>query len=160
MAKAMHYDVPPLAKPEAAREELDQLLENLHDTGILRFLNDFLNASPQVSEILLRGLNTEESRNAVQNLSLLLMSLGRVPPERFSAVTRALTDGLDDMEQAADDQKQEAPGVVGFYKLLHDEQLWQGLSPVIAGVKGFSRRLHEAPEKPAAKRNDGAGASS
>jgi uncharacterized protein YjgD (DUF1641 family) len=153
MAERLNYTVPEQPKPDTARQELEQLIENLSATGVLRFANDFLKASPEVSEILLRGVNTEESRNAVQNLSLLLMALGRIPPERMAAITRAVTEGLDSMEQAATKNASEsAPGIVGLYHLLQDDELWAGLRPMLAGIRGFSGPIHEPPEKPAAKR--------
>lgn len=158
MAKAIHYEVPPFRETHTAREELDRLVENLHDQGILRFLNDFLCASPEVSQILMKGLNTEESRNAVQNLSLIAMALGRISPEQFALFTRAVIEGLKRMEEAAGDgKKKDAPGLMGVYRLLHDDKLWQGLRPIIAGVKGFSGPLHEPPEKPVVKRYDRSG---
>ena len=81
------------------------------------------------------------------------MALGRLPPERVAAITRAFTEGLDEMEEAASRESDEhAPGLFGFYRLLHDKQLWEGLRPLLAGLKGFSERIHEPPEKPAAKR--------
>lgn len=154
MAKAMHYEVPKPPKPDAAREELDQLLQTLHEAGVLRLANDVLKASPEVSKIVLEGLNKEESRNAVQNLSLLAMGLGRIPPERFAVITSAVIDGLEGMEQAAArSERQSAPGLTGAFKLLHDQALWRGLYPLITAIKGFSRRLGERPEKPAAKRH-------
>lgn len=153
MAERLNYTVPEPPRPDTAREEFEQLIENLSDAGVLRFANDVLKASPEVSEILLRGLNTEDSRNVVQNLSLLLMALGRLSPERMAAITRAVTDGLDSMEQTATkDANESAPGIFGFYRLLQDEELWAGLRPMLAGVRGFSTRIHEPPEKPAAKR--------
>ncbi|MBB3060704.1 DUF1641 domain-containing protein [Microbulbifer rhizosphaerae] len=158
MAEAIHYEVPPPREGNTARQELDCLVENLHDQGILRFLNDFLSTSPEVSQILMKGLNTEESRNAVQNLLLIAIALGRIPPERFAVLTRAFTEGLNKMEEAAGDGKaQDAPGLMGFYRLLHDRDLWQGLRPIIAGVKGFSGPLREPPEKPVIKRHDESG---
>lgn len=161
MAERLNYTVPEPPKADTAREEFEQLIENLSDAGVLRFANDVLKASPKVSEILLRGANTEESRNAVQNLSLLLMALGRLPPERMAVITRAFTDGLDSMEQAATKEAHErAPGLLGTYRLLQDEELWAGLRPMLAGVRGFSRRLHEPPDKPAAKRAEDRNANS
>ena len=161
MAKAIHYEVPKPPKQDEARRELDKLLENLHEAGVLRFANDFLQASPQVLEILLKGMNQEETRNAVQNVSLLAMALGRIPPERFATLTRGFTEGVDKMEEAAGTQKDEqAPGLFGTLRLLKDQDLWAGLRPIIAGVKGFSEHLHEAPDKPAAKRHDGVNSAS
>ncbi len=159
MAKAINYNVPPPPRADAAREELDQLLLSLHDEGVLRFLNDFLRASPQVLEIVLRGLNHEASRNAVQNLSSLLIALGRIEPERFATVTRAFSAALASMERAADQPPREtrAPGLSGAYKALHDDDVWRRLTPLLQGVMSFANTLGEAPEKAAAKRNDGVG---
>lgn len=155
MAKALSYEVPPRAKPDAAREELDQLLETLHQTGVLRLANDVLRASPEVSEILLAGLNKEESRNAVQNLSLLAMGLGRIPPERFASMTRAVTESLATMEQAATTgRRNEAPGLFGVYRLLRDTDLWRGLSPLISAIKAYPGHFHSHPKEPAARRED------
>lgn len=138
MAEAIHYEVPPPHEASTARQELDRLVENLHEQGILRFLNDFLSASPEVSQILMKGLNTEESRNTVQNLLLIAIALGRIPPERFAVLTKAATEGPNKMEKAAGDGKaQDAPGLTGFYRLLYDRDLWQGLGPIIAGVRVF-----------------------
>lgn len=153
MAERLNYIVPEPPEPNTAREEFEQLIENLSDAGVFRFANDFLKASPEVSEILLRGLNMDESRNAVQNLSLLLMALGRISPERMVVITRAVTDGLASMEKTATkDANESAPGLLGLYRLLRDEELWAGLRPLLAGVRGFSTRIHDSPEKPAAKR--------
>ncbi|MBM7333862.1 MAG: DUF1641 domain-containing protein [Alcanivorax sp.] len=154
MAKAIHYEVPAPAMPDEAREELDKLLRNLHERGVLRLLNDLLGAFPEVSGILMRGINNEDSRNAIQNLSLLAMGLGRIPPERFATVTRALTEALDAMEENAGDRAPGGPGVTGTYRLLHDDDLWRGLGPLLEGIRRFGARLGEPEEKPAARRHD------
>ena len=160
MAKAIPYEVPQPEKSVTAHDELAQLLEALHDTGVLRLANDALRAAPDVSKILLGGLNMEESRNAVQNLSLLAMALGRIPPERFASLTRAFTESLATLEKNADGAQHSPPGAIGAYKLLHDKALWQGLGPLIAAIKGFPGHLQEPPEKPAARRHDGSDATS
>ncbi|ASK34314.1 hypothetical protein CEK62_07945 [Alcanivorax sp. N3-2A] len=155
MAMGIHYEVPAPAAPDEARQELDRLLNNLHKHGVLRIANDFLEASTDVSRIVLAGANQPQSRNVMQNVSLLVMALGKVPPERLAVLSRAVTEGLERMETAADErQRSRAPGLTGTYKLLHDEALWSGLSPLLEGLRGFAQCLHEKEEKPAAKRHD------
>lgn len=154
MAKAIHYEVAPPPKEDAAREELDQLLHKLHETGILRLLNDFLSASPEVTKMLLNGLNREESRNALQNVLLLVMGIGRISPERFSLLTGALGQGVEDLQQSAGQRESnKAPGVTGVYKLLHDDALWQSLYPLLTALKSMTKDLDQPLEKPAAKRH-------
>ncbi|WP_304639461.1 DUF1641 domain-containing protein [Pseudomonas sp.] len=158
MAKAIKFETPANPRPDPARKELDDLLQNLHETGVLRLSNDILRSLPELAVILLRGMNSEKSTNAMQNLSLLLNGLGSIPPERFQVVMRAATEALESMEQQAKPEGEASqPGFRAAYRLLRDEELWQGMGPIIAGIKGFSRRIHEAPAQPAAKRHDGEG---
>ncbi|MFD2189570.1 DUF1641 domain-containing protein [Pistricoccus aurantiacus] len=154
MAKAIRHEVTPLGETDATREELDRLLDNLQDAGILRLLNDFLEASPQVTKLLLDGLNREESRNAMQNLMLLLMGLGRVPPERFAQFTDALGDGTKAFRQGQQQEERKAPGIIGAYKLLHDDALWQRLYPLLDAMRGMADAFDQPAKKPAAKRHE------
>ena len=159
MAKAISYETPPNPKPDEARQELDRLVENLHQSGVLRLTNDVLRSLPEVSAIMLKGLNNEKSTNAIQNLSLLLMGIGSIPPERFANLMRGVTEAMECMEREAEPEKDTAPGLKAAYKLLKDEELLQGMGPIIAGIKGFSRRIHEPAVQPAAKEYDGKGTS-
>jgi hypothetical protein len=48
----------------------------------------------------------------------------------------------------ADKEADEAPGLTGAYKLLHDDELWRALAPLIDGLKHFALRLGEDIDKP------------
>lgn len=159
MSRAIDYEVPQRPGNDEARRELDQLVENLHRAGVLRLGNDLLAASPQVLEILMRGLNQEQTGNALQNLTLIAMALGRIPPERFALLSDALGRALDAMERG-ESGEQRAPGILGALKLLRDDSLWLGLSPLLAALRGAGEPLSDAPRKPAARRYDGAGKAS
>ncbi len=158
MARAINYQVPPPPPRNEAREELDQLIENLHEQGVLRLLNDVVCSYPKLLEIVFKGLNQEQSQNALQNISLLAMALGQVPPERFVLLTRGVTAAVQEMEDSAHQKgRHEPPGVTGAYKMLHDQQLWDGLKPAIDGLRAFADCLHEPLEKPTAKRDPDSG---
>ncbi len=157
MAKAINYETPPNPRPDPAKKELDDLLQNLHESGVLRLSNDILRSLPELAVILLRGMNGEKTTNAIQNLSLLLNGIGSIPPERFQVVMHAVTEALESMEKQAQPGDEQHPGLRAAYRVLKDEELWQGMGPIIAGIKGFSRRIHEPAVQPAAKRYDGEG---
>lgn len=83
MAERMKYQVPPTPTEPTAREAMDELIENLHQHGFLRMANDLVKSNSEVGKILVSGLNQPGTQNALQNLSILMMTLGSVPPERL-----------------------------------------------------------------------------
>lgn len=149
MAERIHYTVnPPKTGPDA-HEALERLLQALHEGGVLRFATDFVAAKTPIAEVLVDGLNTPGSLNAIQNLAILLMALSRIEPAQFYKIAFAAKAALDGASAwQPDDGKEVAPGVSGAYKMLHDESLWHALAPLIAALKSFSTALAQDVEKP------------
>lgn len=149
MAKRLNYDVPPTPIGPTAREELDTLLETLHQRGMLRFANDLAGSHDRLLKVLIDGLSKEGSLNAVQNLSILAMALSRIEPAQFYKVVFAFQAAFGAIGNYKPDGKHdEAPGVTGAYKMLHDDDLWAALRPLIEGLKTFAGGLDKEPEKP------------
>ena len=149
MAERMQYQVPPAGVETSAQESLDTLLENLHKHGFLRLANDAVCANVDIAKILVEGLNRPGSQAAVQNISLLFMALSRIPPERFNQLLMGITDAVNAFSNdASTEKKRAAPGIRGIIRLLHDEECWQSLSPLISGLDAFSAAMRKAPEKP------------
>ncbi len=150
MAERMQYDVPPTRTEPTAKESLDTLLESLHEHGFLRLANDVVKANSEIGKILVDGLNRPGSQNAIQNLSLLMMALGTIPPERFNHMIMALRAGLMALKPASEQTQQQtaAPGLKGVISLLKDEALWQSLRPLFVGMEAFSQELQREEEPP------------
>ncbi|HTH60542.1 MAG TPA: DUF1641 domain-containing protein [Paraburkholderia sp.] len=149
MAKRIQYEPdPPKIGPDA-HDELDRLLQTLHENGVLRLANDFFGAKTQIAQVVVDGLNKEGTLNAIQNLSVLLMAMSRIPPADFYKLVFAMTNG---MRRASawkpDGDGDAAPGVSGAYRMLHDETLWHALMPLIEGMKAFAAALDEDVGKP------------
>ena len=152
MTNAINYEFAKAETSTSARAELETLLETLHQQGLLRLLTELLQASPELSEIMLSGLNRVESRNAVQNIALILMGLGRVPPERFAQLSESLSAACHAVqEHATRPSHTKAPGLIGVYKLLNDDELWQALQPLLEALKGLQQPLTKTPQSPAAE---------
>ncbi|CAM2195930.1 DUF1641 domain-containing protein [Paraburkholderia kururiensis] len=150
MAERIHHDITPPKIGTDAHEELERLLQSLHEHGVLRFANDVVCAKTPLAEVLVGGLQKEGTLNALQNLSILLMALSRIPPARFYKIAFALQGALD---RAGNWQPEEAdshaaPGVTGAYRMLHDDALWEALLPLIEGLKAFAQGLEQEVEKP------------
>lgn len=150
MAERMKYQVPPTPTEPTAREAMDELIENLHQHGFLRLANDLVKSNSEVGKILVSGLNQPGTQNALQNLSLLMMTLGSVPPERFNHLLLAVRDAAMVVKPARDEARQEkaAPGIRGIIRLLNDEDLWRGLRPIFAALEVFSQQIDREEQKP------------
>ncbi|MFD3249086.1 DUF1641 domain-containing protein [Rahnella aquatilis] len=152
MAERQEYQVPPARTGTTAQDMLHTLTESLHEHGFLRLLNDVVRANTDIASILVSGLNQPGGQNAMQNLSLLFMTLSKIPPEHFNHLLQALKSGVMAVRQdnSRDEPKQEetAPGVLGMMKLLNDEDLWRGLMPIVNGLKAFGEEIQKEEQKP------------
>lgn len=148
MAKSIEYQPEPAKIGPDAHEELDRLLENLHQHGVLRLLNDLVAANNEVAQILVNGLQRQGTLNAIQNISLVLMALSSLPPDRVYKLAFGLRDLAEAISQPKADGEEKAPGVHGVWKMLQDDDLWRALRPLLQGLAAFSRRMEEPVDKP------------
>lgn len=151
MAERLSYTVPPTRTEKTAQEAMDELVENLHEHGFLRLANDAIKANNDIGKILVAGLNRPGTQSALQNISLILMTLSTIPPERLNHILLALRDAAVAMKPASDATQQQgnaAPGIRGVLHLLNDEKLWQGLRPLFAALEAFSAGMQREEEKP------------
>lgn len=150
MAERMEYQVTPTRTEQTAREAMDELIESLHQHGFLRLANDLVKSNSEIGKILVSGLNQPGTQSALQNLSLLMMTLGSVPPERFNHLLLALRDAAMAIKPAREEANsgKAAPGIRGIIRLLNDDELWRGLSPVLSALKVFSRQIDGEEQKP------------
>lgn len=148
MAERITYETkPPKIGPDA-HEELERLLQSLHEQGILRFANDVVRAQNQLAQVLVDGMGKEGTLNTIQNLSIIGMALSRVPPEEFYKVVFGLKDALAQLNKHTGSEKNDAPGVTGTYKMLNDDKLWASLTPLLEAIKVFADRMGREADKP------------
>ncbi|QJQ95494.1 MULTISPECIES: DUF1641 domain-containing protein [Halomonadaceae] len=149
MAERIYQDfTPPKIGPDA-HDELERLLQSMHEHGVLRFANDVVVANPQIAKVVVNGLSKEGTLNAIQNLSALAMALSTIPPNQFYKVVFALRDAMGEIgEHHQQDEKGDSPGVSGAYHMLKDEELWQAVTPLIKGLKAFGAGLNKEVDKP------------
>lgn len=149
MAQRLNYEVKPTPIGPSAQEELDTLLETLHQRGVLRLANDLAGSHDRLLKVLIDGVSKEGSLNAIQNLSILGMALSRIEPAQFYKMVFAFQAAVGAVGRYKPDQKHdEAPGVTGAYKMLHDDELWAALMPIIEGLKTFASGLDKEVDKP------------
>lgn len=148
MAKAIDYQPEPAKIGPDAYEELARLLESLHQHGVLRLANDLVGANQDIANVLVKGLQREGTLNAMQNISVLLLALSSIPPEKMYKLAFGLRDMADALSQPAAAGEHNAPGLQGAWKMLQDEDLWHALQPLLSGMKAFARRMEQPVDKP------------
>lgn len=88
-----------------------EVLQGLHDRGVLDLLRGGLGSSDELLDIAVRAADAPESIRAVRNLLLLANALAAIEPELLADVTRAVPVAL---RQACRDEARPP----GLWKLL------------------------------------------
>lgn len=151
MAKAIEYQVDPPTIGPTAEEELQRLLQTLHEHGVLRLANDLVASNNDWLKVIVDGLSRKGSLNVIQNISVLLMALSTIPPEQTYKLAFGLRDFMTELSREEEQPQRangSAPGARGVWKMLHDDELWHSLTPLLNGLKAFSRRMEEEVDKP------------
>jgi len=131
------------ADPERVAEQLaalGELLAELERQGVLRLLRDLGAAAPGMLEIVLRGLESERGRTALQNLVLLGRELGRIDPAELERMLAALHAGLAPVANPGPGRPS-ASGLRAAWTVLNDGAMWQSLAPLLEGLKAFRDSL-------------------
>ncbi len=142
------YTPTPVRITPDADEELQRLLQTLHEKGVLRLANDAVAAGTPITRILMGGLDSQGARNAVQNLAALMIVLGRLEPATFYKGLTAVENAIRQLGAAPVKKDEEAPGLKGVYRMLNDKDLWQNARPVLDAIKAFVDTLDRDVEKP------------
>lgn len=125
-------DNAPLEHAEAILESYE-LLQELHDKGVLQLLRGFLGASDKFVESAVETARTEQSVNALRNAIILAKLLGAINPEVLEAVATASAQTLGSHEKPVI----EPPGL---FKLLSDFR-HKELRRSVAFINQFLERL-------------------
>ncbi|KVH35301.1 hypothetical protein WT01_22325 [Burkholderia cepacia] len=141
-------NTPPHAEP-GAHDALEHLLGSLHRHGFLHLASEVVSANARLADTFVDALDKPGMQSGMQNLAVLLMALSRIPPEQFGKAVFAAADALHHVGAWQPAQHEHvAPGVRGVYRLLHDEALWDALTPLLEGLKVFAQGLARDPATP------------
>jgi uncharacterized protein YjgD (DUF1641 family) len=114
------------------------LLQALHDRGLLDTTSSAVKASDDMIETIVADVNTPEAIRALRNLVFWQKILGNIEPRWFQGLFQAIPDGL----ATATAQRDEP---IGLWKLLRraiSKDSLRGLAAGIDFVESFGRHLH------------------
>jgi uncharacterized protein YjgD (DUF1641 family) len=152
MAQPIPFHAPPFDSREALRVRVEQapdehaeailaaydLLQALHDRGILDTIASAVRASDEMLEKIVADVNTPEAIRALRNLVFWQKILGSIEPKWFKGLFQAIPDGL-----AAVTAERDQP--VGVWRLVRralSKDSLRGLAAGLDFLESFGRHLH------------------
>ena len=140
----------PLQHAEALLSGYD-LLQRLHDRGVLDLLRGGLGSSDKVLSIVVDGAKTPEAINATRNLLILSKVMFALEPELFENIANAVPNSL------AQAREQKPLSLWQLFKKMCSKDTRRALSAMLGVVESFGKSLepvaaaesHDAESGPA-----------
>jgi uncharacterized protein YjgD (DUF1641 family) len=166
MAQPIPFHVAPFDSRAALRARLEHvpdthaeailaaynLLQVLHDRGILDTATSALSASDELLEKIVNSANSPDAIRAIRNLLFWRQILGRIEPKWFQGIFQAIPDGLAKATAERDEP-------VGVWKLLRraiNRDSLRGLAAAVDFLESFGRHLHSLEVSTTQKSQPGA----
>jgi uncharacterized protein YjgD (DUF1641 family) len=128
----------PAHDPHSHAEALDsalELLQLLHDRGVLDLLRGLVGAGDQVADIAASALNTPDAIRGIRNFLLLTKFFASIPPEVLSRLVQTATEG------ASREKSQAPPGLTHLLRRMNSADARHGLAVFIDLLEGVGKGL-------------------
>jgi uncharacterized protein YjgD (DUF1641 family) len=116
-----------------------QVLQGLHDHGVLELMRGALGGSEKILEQVVAVASSAESIRATRNLLLLVTTLGEIEPALLSDLTRAIPRAL--VQANAEESK--PPGLFKLMSTFWNKDFRRGLAACNDLLVVFGRNLTE-----------------
>ena len=154
MAQPIPLEIPPRNPRAELRARLEQapeehaeavlaayeVLQELHNRGVLDIMRGFLAASDDILEKVVDNIRTPEAIRAIRNLLFWRQILGTIEPEWFKGIFQAIPEGIAEATAERDQP-------VSFFRLLQrltSKDSLRGLTAAVDFLQAFGRHLHSA----------------
>jgi len=154
MAQPIPLEIPPRNPRAELRSRLEQapekhaeavlaayeVLQELHDRGVLEIMRGALAASDEILETVVDNVKTPESIRAIRNLLFWRQILGSIEPEWFKGIFQAIPEGIAE----ATAEREKPVGLFTLLKRLTNKDSLRGLAAAIDFLQAFGRHLQSA----------------
>ena len=129
------------SRPTAAELHVDavesayELLQLLHDRGVLNLMRGLLGAGDRVIDTVVEAVDTPESIRAIRNFLLLTKFFGNIRPEVLNSLVQAATEG------AKREKSRKAPGFFELYRRLRSEDTRHALAVTLDLMESVGKGL-------------------
>jgi len=119
---------------EAIASALD-LLQRLHDSGVLNLLRGMVGAGDRLVDTLTAAVDTPEAIRGIRNFILLTKFFASIPPDILSSLVQTAVKG------AAREKAHQAPGLLQLLGRMRNEDTRHALAVALDLVEGLGRGL-------------------
>ena len=115
-----------------------EVLQQLHNRGVLEIMRGALAASDEILEKLVDNARTPDAIRAIRNLLFWRQILGSIEPEWFKGVFQAIPEGI----AQATAERDQPVSVFGVLRRLTNKDSLRGLAAAVDFLQAFGRHLH------------------
>ena len=119
-----------------------EVLQGLHDRGVLELVRGALGSSDKVLQILVDAVNTPEAICGIRNFMILIRIAGTLEPELLEALAHAVPEGL------AQAKMPEPLGLWQLLKKLSSQDTRRAMTAMICVFESLGRSLGGRVNKP------------
>ncbi len=152
MARPIPLELPRRDPREELRSRLEQapiehaeavlagfeVLQGLHDRGVLELLRGVLDGGNTILEIAVEATKTPEAIHGIRNLLIMTKIIGAIDPELLKKFAVAVPDAL---EGAAKAQEKEPPGFWEVLRIVRSRNLRRGLAVMNSALEALGKNF-------------------
>ena len=112
-----------------------ELLQLLHDSGVVDLLRGVLGAGDQLVDILTAAVDTPESLRAIRNFILLTKFFSSIPSDVLSSLVHTVVEG------AEREETHQAPGLLHLLRRLRSENSRHAMAVVLDLLESVGKAL-------------------
>jgi uncharacterized protein YjgD (DUF1641 family) len=121
-----------------------EVLQAMHDQGVLDVLRGALDARDELIESAVTTANTPEAIRAIRNLLFWRKILGGIEPEWFKGIFQAIPEGL----AQATSERNKPVGLWGLWRRLRSKDSLLGMAAAVDFLEAVGRHLHPLEAAP------------
>lgn len=130
----------PAAHAEALLEGYE-LLQELHDAGILRTLRGAVNAGDKLIETAVDAAKSEESIRAMRNALILGKMLGSMNPDMLQSIANAASETLSGQPPMPATKRAEPPGLFSLLNRFRRPEQRRSIAFLSRFLESLGRQL-------------------
>jgi len=152
MARPIPLELPKRDPREELRSRLEQapiehaeavlagfeVLQGLHDRGVLELLRGVLDGGNTILEIAVEATKTPEAIHGIRNLLIMTKIIGAIDPELLKKFAVAVPDAL---AGAAKAQEKEPPGFWEVLRIVRSRNLRRGLAVMNSALEALGKNF-------------------
>ena len=152
MARPIAADLPKRDPQEELRSQLErapaehaeallaglEVLQGLHDRGVLELLRGVLGGGDKILEIAIEAAKTPEAIRVIRNLLIMIKIFGAVDPELLMKLADAASDAFVDESKA---QESKPPGLWAILRIFRSPNLRRGLAVMSSELEAWGRNF-------------------